>query len=184
MGKQLMLEVAQVAKALEGQQGALASPVNLLLLWTLADKANDKTRQCWPGQPSLARSSRLSERTVRSGLQALKADGHIEIDLRPGRSTIYTVHPGNTCRPEQALPRQLVPPPRQEMPVGLQKQTPATVAYEPYNHTHLTGARLGEPDGPRAPGEERATAEQMAELRRALARATSVSRVSATGRPA
>ena len=175
MGTQLMLEVAQVATALEGQEGALASPVNLLLLWTLADKANDKTRQCWPGQPRLARSSRLSERTIRSGLQALKADGHIEIDLRPGRSTIYTVHPGRTCHPQQALPRQQVPPPRQEMPVGLQKETPARGADEPYNHTHLTGARSGEP------GDEKATAEQMAELRRALDRAAKASRVSTIG---
>jgi len=163
-----MLEVAKVAKSQQGETGALSSHVNLLLLWTLADLANDKTSQCWHSQPSLSRASRLSERAVRYALQALKADGHITLDERPGRSTLYTVHPGKTCHPSAPPPRQEVPPPRQEVPPRPQKQTPAPHADEPLNHNKITGARLGVPEGPRAPGDELATAEQMAELRRKL----------------
>jgi hypothetical protein len=166
-----MLEVAQAAKLAEGKPGALASPLSLLLLWTLADLANDKTRQCWHGRPALARASRLSERSIRYSLKALEADDHISTDLRPGRSTLYTIHPGKGCHPKPSLPRQEVPPPRQEVPVEPHKQTPARGADEPSNLKKEPGARLGEPDGPRAPGERRISAEHMAELQRLLSKA-------------
>lgn len=170
MGCRLMLDVAKVAKAQQGERGALSSHVNLLLLWTLADLANDKDGQCWHGMPSIASASRLSVRTVQYALQALDRDGHITIDKRSGRSSLYSVHPGRRCTTGTGQPKQDVHPPRQEMYPRLRKETPAGGAPEPLNHSHLTGARVGVPEGPRAPEDEPATAEMMAELRRALDR--------------
>ena len=165
-----MLETAKTAKAQQGEFGALSSHVNLLMLWTLADLANDKDGQCWHGMPTIANASRLSIRAVQYALKALESDGHITIDKRPGRSSLYSVHPGKTCTTKTVQPKQDVHQPRQVMHPRRQKETPAGGAPEPLNPSRITGARVGVPEGPRAPEDEPATAEMMAELLRALDR--------------
>jgi len=56
----------------------------LLLLLALADHANDEG-VCWPGIPSLARKTRITERYARMLLRKLEASGEIYVALAAGR---------------------------------------------------------------------------------------------------
>ena len=53
-----------------------------LVLYAIARHANWDTGRCWPGQTVLARMSKCSERTLRTYLKKLEADGLIKIDER------------------------------------------------------------------------------------------------------
>ncbi len=51
----------------------------------------DKHGRCWPAVPTLAQKIWLSERHVHRCLQALSKCGVVEIEKRPGRSSIYRI---------------------------------------------------------------------------------------------
>ena len=51
----------------------------------------DKQGRCWPAVPTLAQKIGLSERHVHRCLQALSKCGVVEIEKRPGRSSIYRI---------------------------------------------------------------------------------------------
>jgi hypothetical protein len=53
-----------------------------LVLYAIARHANWDTGRCWPGQTVLARMAKCSERTLRTYLKKLEADGLIKIDER------------------------------------------------------------------------------------------------------
>ncbi len=51
----------------------------------------DKQGRCWPAVPTLAQKIGLSERHVHRCLQALSKCGVVEIEKRPGQSSIYRI---------------------------------------------------------------------------------------------
>ncbi len=51
----------------------------------------DKQGRCWPAVPTLAQKIGLSERHVHRCLQTLSKCGVVEIEKRPGRSSIYRI---------------------------------------------------------------------------------------------
>ena len=53
-----------------------------LVMYAIARHANWDTGRCWPGQTVLSRMSKCSERTLRTYLKKLEADGLIKIDER------------------------------------------------------------------------------------------------------
>lgn len=107
-------------------------PTRKLVLLALADNASDEG-QCFPALATLARKSGLSERAIRAAISALEAAGHVTRHERPGRSTVYRIHPGTTCPPAGDAPRQQMPAPRHEMP-----DTPAHGAPTPARGAPIT----------------------------------------------
>jgi len=71
-------------------------PSQKLVLLSLADNSND-AGVCWPSIANMVRKTGLSERMVQYALAALVEQGHLSRNDRPGRSTVYTVHPRNHC---------------------------------------------------------------------------------------
>jgi hypothetical protein len=77
-----------------GQEGK-----NLLVLLALADNANEDTGYAWPSVATLARKSRMSERSVQRALRDLEEAKEISTVRAGGRvngayrSTVYAVHP-------------------------------------------------------------------------------------------
>lgn len=53
-----------------------------LVLYAIARHANWDTGRCWPGQTVLARMAKCSERTLRTYLKKLEADGLIRVEER------------------------------------------------------------------------------------------------------
>lgn len=74
-----------------------------LVLLALADNAND-AGVCWPSIPKVAGRCSLDERTVFRAIAMLEGGGHITTEARPGRSTIYRVHPCQAVTPDRESP--------------------------------------------------------------------------------
>lgn len=124
-------------------------PTPKAVLISLADNANDQG-VCWPSIPTICKRTCFSERAVRDAIKWLEEARALRADRSTGRSTSYTVtpgdydeaaaHPGSTCRGTQAAdatpangaPRQQMPgtpaggaaPPRQEVPEPRQEVPP------------------------------------------------------------
>lgn len=124
-------------------------PTPKAVLISLADNANDQG-VCWPSIPTICKRTCFSERAVRDAIKWLEEAHALRADRSTGRSTSYTVtpgdydeaaaHPGSTCRgtpaadatPANGAPRQEMPgtpaggaaPPRQEMPEPRQEVPP------------------------------------------------------------
>src|SRR5699024_791599 len=60
-------------------------PAEILLLWQLADSANQRDWACWPSQKTLARETNQSLRTVNSQINRLKGLGLIQVEDRRGK---------------------------------------------------------------------------------------------------
>lgn len=84
-------------------------PVQTLVLLALADNASDEGK-CYPSLATIARKTRLHERTIRKHLTELEMGGQLTRHERPGRSTVYVIHPGPTSRGDVGLPRADEPP--------------------------------------------------------------------------
>lgn len=63
-----------------------------LVLLALADNAND-AGICWPSIPKIAERCSLDVRTVYRAIATLEGGGHATTQTRPGKATIYHVHP-------------------------------------------------------------------------------------------
>jgi DNA-binding transcriptional regulator YhcF (GntR family) len=63
-----------------------------LVLLALADNANDEG-MCYPSLRTVATKCGMHPRTVLRAIESLESEGHLSRDLRPGRSTVYFVHP-------------------------------------------------------------------------------------------
>lgn len=78
---------------------------DLLVLLALADIADDHGI-CWPSVAHLATKTRLHEQTVRSRLKALRAEGHVEWEDRPGTSNRFRITmstPTKSATPSDSL---------------------------------------------------------------------------------
>lgn len=75
------------------------------VLISLADNANDQG-VCWPAVDTIAMRCCLSDRAVQKAMDWLEAHGLISRQRKTGRSTVYTVTPGNYQAPEKAPKRQ------------------------------------------------------------------------------
>lgn len=73
-------------------------PSRKAVLVSLADQANDDG-VCWPSVGTIAERTCLDERTVQRAIQALQDEGHLTIQMRPGRSTVYRLHPRHRVTP-------------------------------------------------------------------------------------
>src|SRR5699024_11186097 len=60
-------------------------PAEILLLWQLADSANQRDWACWPSQKTLARETNQSLRTVNSQINRLKNLGLVRVSDRRGK---------------------------------------------------------------------------------------------------
>ena len=74
-----------------------------LVLLAVADNANDEGA-CWPSIATLARKTRLHERTVQRALKTLEDAGHLSRFDKPGGSSDFWVHPRRTATPGVAPP--------------------------------------------------------------------------------
>lgn len=61
-----------------------------LCLVALADYADD-SGMCWPSQPTLARKCAVGERAIRYTLARLENGGHVRVERRSGRSSVYWI---------------------------------------------------------------------------------------------
>lgn len=64
---------------------------DLAVLCALGVFAN-RARCCWPATTTLANELGISDRQIRRCLSKLETHGHIFINHRPGRSSIYTIN--------------------------------------------------------------------------------------------
>ncbi len=78
-------------------------PSRKAVLISLADQANDEGI-CWPAVATLAGRTCLDERTVQRAIQDLQDEGHLSVQMRTGRSTIYRLHPRHGDTPVTATP--------------------------------------------------------------------------------
>lgn len=84
---------------------------SLLVLLALADSADEESRTCYPGVPSLAKKSRLKDRQVRNCLRSLRDLGLIEVqrNASPVKTNLYRLTPSEAW---QEMPdRQFLHPP-------------------------------------------------------------------------
>lgn len=94
---------------------AVISHTAKIVLLALADNAND-SGVCWPSIPKIADRCSLDARTVFRAIATLEGGGHLTTQSRPGKATIYRVHPKQTpdrvsgVPPTQSNPRQAVTP--------------------------------------------------------------------------
>ena len=70
---------------------ANTEPIAKLLLVSLADNADETTRECWPSVEFMARRLNRSESQTRRILQQLRREGFIEIISRKGTSNTYRI---------------------------------------------------------------------------------------------
>ena len=95
------------------------------VLISLADQAND-SGVCWPSVGTLTKRTCLSERACQRALAYLEEHGHITKDERPGRSTVYKLHPILADTPVR-----LAPHPRQAGTPGGATQSPGGATQSP-----------------------------------------------------
>lgn len=74
-----------------------------LVLLALADRADNKGRNCWPSVSTLAESTSQTDRTVRRALSSLEQKGHLTRKHREGTSTQYDIHPVANGAVKEAL---------------------------------------------------------------------------------
>lgn len=63
-----------------------------LVLLALADNAND-AGECYPSLTNIASRCEMHRATAVRSIQSLESSGHISRTNRPGRNTVYQVHP-------------------------------------------------------------------------------------------
>ena len=69
-----------------------------IVLLALSDNANDEGL-CWPSVTTLKNKCGMDERTIQRVITRLADAGHVTVNVRPGRSNYYTVHPGTPGAP-------------------------------------------------------------------------------------
>lgn len=79
------------------------SHTNKLVLLSLADNAND-SGVCWPSIQNIACRCSLDERSIYRAISVLEDGGHLTVQARPGKSTVYRVHPCQTVTPDSLSP--------------------------------------------------------------------------------
>src|SRR5579862_2946722 len=105
-----LLQAAARVKALK--------PHERCVLITLADRANHKTRKCWPSVATMAQDSGVSEREVHRALKKFRALGLITTSGKTKYGTnVYSLHLNETtasaeeepedCHPDVCAPAQL-----------------------------------------------------------------------------
>ncbi len=78
-----------------------------LILLVIADRADDDGTGCYRGKESIARMARVSRSTVTEAITRLTEMGELEVEHRPGRTSLYRVvlpgvgqNPAGSGRPE------------------------------------------------------------------------------------
>jgi DNA-binding transcriptional MocR family regulator len=79
-------------QVLECDASTRLTPPQKFVLLLLANNANDEG-MAYPSITRLARYSNLGERTVQRAITALADAGCLTIRARPGRSSVYLIHP-------------------------------------------------------------------------------------------
>lgn len=79
------------------------SHTSKLVLLSLADNAND-SGVCWPSIQNIACRCSLDERSIYRAIGVLEEAGHLSSQPRPGKSTVYRVHPRQAVTPDSWSP--------------------------------------------------------------------------------
>lgn len=87
------------------------APVPRFVLVVLALHADDDGRNCFPKMKTLIAETGYKERAVQSAIALLWSEDHIECQYRPGKGTLYRVHPRTQCTPQDMHPAQGAPTP-------------------------------------------------------------------------
>jgi hypothetical protein len=74
-----------------------------IVLLSLSDNANDEG-VCWPSMPTMCRRCDLSDRSIQRAILDLEAGGHVTRKERPGRSSVFMVHPRHGVTPDTVTP--------------------------------------------------------------------------------
>lgn len=74
-----------------------------LVLLALADNAND-AGECYPSLTNIASRCEMHRATAVRSIQSLESAGHISRTNRPGRNTVYQVHPSQPATSRTELP--------------------------------------------------------------------------------
>jgi hypothetical protein len=117
-------------------------PSEKLVFLSLADNANDGG-VCWPSIANMVRKTGLSESTVQRVIGRLVDRGLLRRQERPGRSTVYTLHPLHGDTPVMVTP----PSPRHPTPVTM---TPHPPHGDTQNHHRTINEPSFVPDTPLA----------------------------------
>ena len=90
------------------------SPTEKVVLLSLSDNANDEG-VCWPSVANMCRRCNLTERSIQRSLASLTEAGHMSKIERPGRSSVFKIHPRQAGTPSRVSPhprhRGTPPPP-------------------------------------------------------------------------
>jgi DNA-binding transcriptional ArsR family regulator len=78
----------RLAWKLEVRDHSDLTPMAKLYAYTLSSYMDD-LGVCWPGRETIAKAMNVSEPTVKRARRELEAAGLIEVEERPGRSSIY-----------------------------------------------------------------------------------------------
>lgn len=74
-----------------------------LVLLALADNANDEG-ECYPSLMNIAGRCEMHRATAVRSIQSLESAGHISRKIRPGRNTVYLVHPSQPATSSSVQP--------------------------------------------------------------------------------
>ena len=100
-------------------------PTARFVLVALADYVNAKRveKGCWPSVRALRAKTGFGERTIQAAVKRLEDQGHISVVQRPGRPSVYLVHPD--------IPRTNCGGVDNSEAFGTEKSTPAVPAHLP-----------------------------------------------------
>lgn len=114
------------------------SHTSKLVLLALADNAND-AGICWPAIPKIAERCSLDERTVYRAIALIEGCGHLTTQARPGKSTVYKVHPCHPDTPDKPPPLTSSHPCQKVTPVT-ESGTPVSLSGPPTSEVLLTSS--------------------------------------------
>jgi len=95
--------VAFVALAAKASMPPTQKSVLISLCWFASDSG-----ECFPSIEALMEWTCLCERVIQRSISQLEKDGFITRNIRPGRSTLYSINPRTTCTPVPHAPQHVV----------------------------------------------------------------------------
>jgi hypothetical protein len=111
----------------EAWDSAIIKPLEMYVLITLADQANDEGL-CWPRIETVAEKTRLHVRSVQKIIKRLEKDCHLHRDFQRGHSNLFHIHPRREATPAEGHPGPRPPTPVSTATTGGGPRPPRTVS--------------------------------------------------------
>ncbi len=115
----MSVEALRIVRAIrEVAPGKAMASTQKLVLYALADMANDEALECWPSMAALIDATCLSERAIQGTMRGLEALGLVTIRRGVRSTPIYCLNlrppapraPRTTCTPQEMHPALGAPP--------------------------------------------------------------------------